>query len=131
MAFNWDRECAYNEANKAAFHREARKRLAQLAVELDLPLGSYDLRSNKAGIAGSGEVTLHGLDVYVQVSQSSMGTGRGILYRTCKGRRDYSGGTNNFASLYELDDPRALAARIKRIMPDPLVAAYIEEGLGG
>jgi hypothetical protein len=35
--------------------------------------GDYDLRSNEAGLAVSGEITLHADRLYVQVSQSAMG----------------------------------------------------------
>jgi hypothetical protein len=44
--------------------------LKALADALRLSSGEFDLRSNKGGIAVSGEVTLHGDDLYVQVSQS-------------------------------------------------------------
>jgi hypothetical protein len=45
----------------------------QLATALRLRAGSFDLRSNKAGIAMSGEVTLHHARVYIQVSQPAFG----------------------------------------------------------
>jgi hypothetical protein len=47
----------------------------------------------------SGEITLHTERLYVQASQSAMGNANGILFRTCKRRKDYAGGSNNFASL--------------------------------
>lgn len=114
--FNWDAECSYNADNKARFHSMGRARLRQLAKEMDLPPGSYDIRSNKAGIAVSGEITLHHERVYVRVSQSCMGNHHGILIRSCKGRKDYTGGMNNFASLAMLEDMPSLAARVLRIM---------------
>lgn len=42
----------------------------------------------------------------------------GILIRTCRGRRDYTGGPNNFASLHMLDDVPALAAQVRQVAPD-------------
>lgn len=42
----------------------------------------------------------------------------GVLIRTCRGRRDYTGGVNNFAALTMLDDVRALAERVRLIAPD-------------
>ncbi len=114
---NWTHPCAYDDAQKRRFHSTARARLRQLAVMLRLPAGSYDLRSNQGGIAVSGEMTLHHEAVYVQVSQSVMGGDLGILIRTCRGRRDYTGGGNNFAPLYFLDDLPALAERVRRIAP--------------
>lgn len=115
---NWNQSCAYDEAQKSRFHSTARARLRRLAVELKLAAGSYDLRSNKAGIAVSGEITLHHEAVYVQVSQSALGGDMGILIRTCRGRRDYMGGANNCASLALLDDIPALAARVRVIARD-------------
>lgn len=113
---NWTKPCAYDEAQKRLFHSTARRRLRQLAIELGFAPGSYNLRSNRAGIAVSGEVTLHHERVYVQVAQSALGGGMGVLIRTCDGRRDYVGGPNNFASLDILDDPPALAVRVRLVM---------------
>jgi hypothetical protein len=42
-----------------------------------------------------------------------MGYHSGVLFRTCKGRKDYVGGRNNFASLDLLNRPEELARRIK------------------
>lgn len=114
---NWNQSCAYDAAQKSRFHSTARARLRRLAVELGLPAGSYDLRSNQGGIAVSGEITLHHEAVYVQVSQSELGGGMGVLIRTCRGRRDYTGGPNNFVSLALLDDVPALAARVRLVAP--------------
>ena len=114
---NWNHDCAYDEAQKRRFHATARARLRQLADALNMPVGSYDLRSNKAGIAVSGEITLHHDCVYVQVSQSSLGSNAGILIRTCHGRRDYAGGHNNFAALSLLDDVPRLADAVRAVAP--------------
>lgn len=57
--FDWNRSCSYDEQHKRRFHTIARSRLKKLAAELNLPSGCFDLRSNKAGIAVSGEITLH------------------------------------------------------------------------
>src|SRR6266851_1524123 len=99
QVFDFRRPVAYDAEAKRAFHGHARRRLKQLADALGLPPQSYDLRSNAGGIAVSGEVTLHADRLYVQASQSAMGHHCGILFRTCRDRRDYYGGPNNFASL--------------------------------
>ncbi len=39
----------------------------------------------------------------------------GVLIRTCQGRSDYTGGPNNFAPLYMLDDIPALAERVRAV----------------
>ena len=91
-------------------------------MALRLPGGSFDIRSNQGGIAVSGEITLHHESVYVQVSQSALGGNMGILIRTCRSRRDYTGGPNNFAALDLLDDIAALAAAVRRVAPTPSAA---------
>jgi hypothetical protein len=86
-----------------------------VATALGLKADTYYLRSNQAGIAVSGEITLHGDHLYVQVSQSAMGYHSGVLFRTCKGRKDYVGGPNNFASLDLLNRPDELAHWIREV----------------
>jgi hypothetical protein len=112
-AFDFRKSVAYNGAAKVLFHNRAKRQLRQLAQALGLADEAYDLRSNKAGIAVSGEITLHADDLYVQVSQPATGSDTGVLFRRCKGRKDYVGGPNNFASLDMLNDPEELARRIK------------------
>ena len=113
--FQWDKSCSYDEEQKRRFHSTARSRLKKLAAELELAPGSYDVRSNRAGIAVSGEVTLHHDHLYVQVGQFGLSSGHGILIRACKGRKDYTGGPNHFLPLSKLDDIPALAAAIHAI----------------
>ena len=48
---NWNKPCAYDEDQKRRFNATARTRLRRLATALRLPAGSFDLRSNKGGIA--------------------------------------------------------------------------------
>lgn len=111
--FDFGRPVAYDDHAKRLFHSRARSQLRRLATALGLAPGSYDLRSNPAGIAVSGEITLHGDRLYLQVSQSAIGNGNGILFRSCKGRKDYVGGPNNFALLDLLSRPEELACRIR------------------
>jgi len=113
--FDWTKSCSYDEQHKKRFHTMARSRLKKLAAALQFPAGSYEVRSNKAGIAVSGEVTLHHTAVYIQVGQFGMSSGHGILIRTCKGRKDYTGGANHFVALVMLDDIPALAAAVRAI----------------
>ena len=49
----------------------------------------------------------------MQVSQPATGYDTGILFRSCEGRRDYTGGRNNFASLDLLHRPAELADLIR------------------
>lgn len=111
--FDFNNRVAYDPEAKRQFHIHARRQLTALAATLNLSDDQYDLRSNEAGIAVSGEITLHADRLYVQVSQSAMGSNSGILFRSCDGRRDYVGGVNNFAPLDLLHSPARLARRIK------------------
>jgi hypothetical protein len=113
--FDFRTPVAYDASAKEAFHRNARRQLKIVANALGLEPEKFNLRSNKAGIAVSGEVILHADRLYVQVSQSAMGADSGILIRTCQGRKDYVGGPNNFASLDLLNRPDELARRIKKV----------------
>ncbi len=118
--FDWYRRCAYDGEQKKLFHRQARIALHALAKELRFPESSYDLRSNRAGIAVSGEITLHHDRVYIQVCQPATGADSGILIRTCDGRRDYEGGGNHLAPLSLLDHPAELAEYVRAVMSGDL-----------
>src|SRR3546814_2752174 len=62
------RGVAYDEPAKRLFHTEGRAALQVLAKALALGSGSFDVRSNKAGPAVSGEVTLHAEMLWAQLS---------------------------------------------------------------
>lgn len=97
-------EIDYNESLKKQFHTEAKKVFKVLAKALNLEKGDFDLRSNKGGIGVSGEITLHTDSLYIQVSRGCMGENSSVLYRTCNGFKDYSGGQNNFINAKRLLD---------------------------
>lgn len=100
-------------ARKKAFHAAGKKFLKELAAALGIQ--SYDLRSNEAGMAVSGEVTLHSDTLYVQLSESCVGEpGVSALYRDCKGRKDYCGGQNNIVHLASLRGEEQQARFIAR-----------------
>lgn len=105
---------AFNEEPKESFHREGKRVLHALATELGLKTGEFDLRSNKGGVAVSGEITLHTDKIYVQISEG-IGKGMEVLFRTCEGRRDYTGGRNNFAPVEDLARITDFALRLKNL----------------
>lgn len=100
------------DARKKAFHKEGKKFLEKIAKDLGLLKGDYDLRSNLAGMAVSGEVTLHTDTFYLQLSESLMYRGVSLLHRSCKGRKDYCGGQNNTVALNDLKND----ARYERLI---------------
>ncbi|CAM4193906.1 PilZ domain-containing protein [Novosphingobium lubricantis] len=105
---------AYDERAKKLFHSDARKALRALADALGLTEDSYGISVNRGGAAVSGEVTLHGASIYVQLSLGLMGPGREVMFRKVTGRNDHIGERNNFASVEELIRPARFAARIRR-----------------
>lgn len=108
------RGIGYDPEAKRAFHREARSALRVAARHLGFEPDQYDLRSNPAGPAVSGEITLHADAIYVQVALSAMGRGREVMFRRCKGRQDYLGDRNHLCDIAVLADPvrfRALVVR--------------------
>lgn len=100
------------QARKDAYHRDGKKFLRELASEIGLTKGEFDIRNNIGGIAVSGEITLHGESIYVQISESCMHSGVSIMYRTCKGRKDYCGGPNHSAKMLDLKNPLRMDAFI-------------------
>jgi hypothetical protein len=111
--FNFYAPTQYDAYAKRTFRAMALARLRALAAALELAPGTYDVRWNPGGIAVSGEATLHGEHVYVQVSQPFGSADTGVLYRRCNGRRDYTGGRNGFAPLSSLNHIETLAAVIE------------------
>ncbi|MDQ4422131.1 hypothetical protein OOT33_17100 [Sphingobium sp. DEHP117] len=108
------RGVAYDLEAKRAFHRESRAALQMAARQLGFLPDDYDLRNTMAGPAVSGEITLHADTLYIQVSISVMGQGREVLFRQCRGRRDYVGDRNQFCDIAVLADPVKFAARVRR-----------------
>lgn len=130
----WNRNLSYldDEKIKDDAHRHGKRCLSALADLIGCKIdGRYSIRSNKAGIAVSGEVTLHTdpipgyhNGIYVQLSQWACGTAgsdnASLLYRSCRSKSDYTGGVNNWISISEafgnVDRLAAFAAKCKRIM---------------
>lgn len=107
-------DLGYNEEGKRQFHEQASGILYALADALGYKSGDFDLRHNQGGVAVSGEITLHSDTLYVQLSQSSLGPQAGFMWRTCSGRKDYTGRTNQWASWDSLLDLPALAEKMKQ-----------------
>ncbi len=91
---------SYNDTEKREFKRLALKALRELNVLLGV---NADVRYNAGGIAVSGEATLHGDGLYVQIQQSCTSPDLNILVRTCKGRKDYTGGRNTYFPVERLN----------------------------
>lgn len=104
----------YNDEYKQIKAREYKAQLRKVAKALGLVRGQYDLRFNPGGIAVWGEVTLHTDKLYIQ---ASYGCDIGVLVRTCKGRRDYTGGMNHWFPFSMLaNDPNGFAKRANMLI---------------
>ena len=100
---------SYNHEAKERWHRLGRRVAKALAERLN---GQFDVRFNRGGIAVSGETTLHGEWLYLQFAVSCLGPSQGFMYRSCEGRRDYTGGPNRWMQWDELLDLDKAAAKL-------------------
>jgi hypothetical protein len=102
----WDgSDLSYCDSHiKKNAHDRAARVLQSFAIDyLRLDKSQFTVRSNKAGVACSGEVTLHTdkfdnlpFGIYIQVGQNF--TGETVLYRACNDTADYHGYRNNWIS---------------------------------
>ncbi len=91
-------QLCYHEENKEHFLRETRRLAARFAIELGLTPSQFDLRVNRGGIAGPGDVTLHADHLYVSFNaEIDFGRGRTFMFRGCRSRQDYTGLGNRWA----------------------------------
>lgn len=97
-------ELSYNEFNKKAFHGEAKKVLRQVAKKMGLSAGEFDIRSNKSGVASSGEIHLHTDALCITISAPIFTGKTSIMYRQCNGRKDFTGFSNQWVCVSRLLD---------------------------
>lgn len=108
-----------NAKLKDQFHHYGTIFLRRLADALGLAPEHYELRSNRGGMAVSGEVTLHSDDIYIQLAEFGTTVGVKMLFRTCNHREDYCGHENHYSSLSVLSLPEHganVVARIRRLL---------------
>lgn len=108
------RGVAYDAAAKDLFHADGRRAMHKLAAALRLPDASYSIRSNRSGPAVSGEITLHGEEVWVQLSLGALGPENEVSFRRVRGRDDHLGDRRRFAAIRELLNPERFAERVRR-----------------
>jgi hypothetical protein len=95
---------------KSQFHTTYARVLRHIAKKcLGLQKGEYQVRSNKGGPEVLGEVTLHTDTFYVQIGGLNPDL---VLYRSCKGQKDYTGGWNRWLRRADLDADHAGAANL-------------------
>jgi len=112
--FGIDAYTDVGQAKKEAYLKNGKAWLRLLAEKLGLTPAQYELRVNRGGIAVSGEVTLHSDTLYLQLFESCIG-GRGVsvLYRSCHGRADYTGGANHEIAMAALKHANSMDLLIR------------------
>lgn len=89
----------YDAQAKQKFHNQARKVLREIAKKIGVEKSEFNVSSNKAGPASVGEVTFHSDKLYIQIGGLNP---ENVLYRSCNGRKDSTGGTNQWTDMSEL-----------------------------
>lgn len=84
----------YDSAAKDEFHKLGKRYLNEIARIMELTPADFEIRSNKAGNACLGEVTLHSTSLYVQLGGSLASSQ--FFYRCVKGMKDFYGGANTW-----------------------------------
>jgi hypothetical protein len=95
---------------KSRFLALGRQMARQIAKDLQLPQGSFEVKGHWAGDGTPGEVTLHTEKLYLDFVRNPV-VGHKFMYRRCNGRKDFVGKGNNWALYSELqvDYPRLLS----------------------
>ena len=83
-------------SRKEEFISLCRSYLRMVVKEMGLNKDQYEIRVNRGGIACSGDIHLHTDKLYVDFSQSCLGPDFGFMWRSCEGKRDYTGGSNQW-----------------------------------
>lgn len=111
------KDACYDYVNKQEYRRLGRKILKELAETVGLKKEEYDIRFNPGGDACSGDHTLH-TDWFYLALHDNLSSGW-FYYRTCKGRKDYSGGNNRIVYWQQLENHglQGLADAINRDCP--------------
>ena len=98
---------------KQSFGRTGKKAFKELAEYLGLK--EYDVNFNPAGPAVSGDLRLMGMftsDKGIYLSMNKDGMLSGILYRSIKNMKDFSGGSNNYFPENDLNYPEKIKDKV-------------------
>jgi hypothetical protein len=120
------RASSYNDEAKQIWKSKSLAFLRRVAKELHLTKGDYSIRFNPGGIAVSGEATLHHNQFYLQINDF------GGYWRTCKGQKDYTGGSNNnFNTGYGYGQDLTESELIKQIREEIFPCGFTHGTQGG
>ena len=115
---------------KQSFGRMGKKAFKELAEYLGLT--GYDVAFNQAGTAVSGDLRLMGMftpDNGIYISMNKDGMSSGILYRSIKHMKDFSGGSNNYFKEGDLNHPEEIKEKVYRLLKldQPLTGKSLSE----
>lgn len=97
---------------KHDFEVNGKRFLKYIAIALGID-DACDIRFNPGGNGVSGDCSLHGEHIYIHFNADFLGGDRSILYRTCKGRKDYAGGGNRYIEWDEFaNNPELQVAKL-------------------
>jgi hypothetical protein len=108
------RGVAHDEAAKRTFLAQGRTALIRLAEQLGLDARDYDLRTTRGAADESGEIVLHGDEIWVRLRIDPITPGQEVTYRRVRGRRDEFGDRSRRATVADLLVPELFAARLRR-----------------
>lgn len=89
----------YDSAVKNEFHKNAKSVLAEIGKRLGLAKSKFNVRSNKSGQGSTGDITFHSDKLYITIGGMDVNS---VMYRSCDGRKDYTGGSNRWTTLDKL-----------------------------
>lgn len=93
----------YHPQNKSVFLHNTARLAERIAQDLELAPGSYDIRTNRGGIAVSGDVHLQSNSLYVSFTADSEFCGaKRFMFRRCRSRKDYVGLQNRWVDWMDL-----------------------------
>jgi hypothetical protein len=107
----------YTPSDKQRAYRRCAKAFRALAADLGLPPGSYDIRPCYSGPAVAGEAVFHSNSLYI--SFALFPDDGFSFFRSCKGRKDYTGGQNHIITRFPT------AEVIRRALPQLFPTAAV------
>ena len=93
---------SYDYLNKKKFCKEGKSFLKSLVHALELPVGDYTIKYSEGGIGVPGDIILHSTHLYVTISHQGPVTGVMLMFRSCKGQKDFTGQANHWIKLANL-----------------------------
>lgn len=115
-----DENAAHENAEglaKQNFKKLGKKAFKELAEYIGLK--EYDVNFNPGGPAVSGDLTLMGMfnsNIGIYISLNKDGFSNGVLYRSIKSMKDYSGGNNNYFPEGEFNHPEEIKEKVYRLL---------------